>query len=154
MPEQRLALLQAIYDGAPSCLCVLDPELRYLSLNRRMADFNGRALETHLGRSFGELHPVFFRKIEKHLRSALQGQAVTDVEIFRRAMEHGQRDKTLLSSYQPMFDEAGEVTGILVALVDVTARKRAESALRRSVAQSRLMGHFPTGAFGSGSMHR
>ncbi len=35
-------------------------------------------------------------------------------------------------SYLPAFDEAGEVVGISVALVDITARKRAEAALRES----------------------
>jgi PAS domain S-box-containing protein len=35
-------------------------------------------------------------------------------------------------SYVPAFDEAGEVVGISVAIVDITARKRAEAALRES----------------------
>jgi EAL domain-containing protein (putative c-di-GMP-specific phosphodiesterase class I) len=36
-PVQRLAQLQAIYDGAPVGLCFLDRDLRYVSLNRRLA---------------------------------------------------------------------------------------------------------------------
>jgi PAS domain S-box-containing protein len=151
MPEQRLALLQAIYDGTPSYLCVLDRELRYVSLNRRMAELNSRPVEAHLGRKVSEILPLLYPKIERYLLSALRGQAISDVEVFRRGTERGQRDKTLLGSYQPMFDEAGEVTGVLIALVDITGRKRAESALRRSVAQSRLLDMFPVRAASRGT---
>jgi PAS domain S-box-containing protein len=151
-PEQRLALLQAIYDGSPSYLCVLDRDLRYVSLNRRMAELNTRTVEAHLGRTVKELLPLLYPKMEKQLHRALRGEAVYDVELFRRGTERGQRDKTLMGSYQPMFDEAGEVTGVLIALVDITGRKRAESALRRSVAQSRFHSLFPVRAASRGSV--
>jgi PAS domain S-box-containing protein len=142
MPEQRLAQLEAIYDGVPCYLCFLDRNLRYVSLNRRLAALDGRPVEEHLGRTVKEILPHLFPKIEKYLLSALRGEPTNDVEVFRRAMGHGQRDKTLLASYQPMIDEAGEVTGVLIAMVDITARKRAESALRRREAQSRFLGGF------------
>jgi PAS domain S-box-containing protein len=140
MPEQRLAQLQAIYDGAPVYMCFLDSTLRYVSLNRRFADLNGQPVSEHLGRHVKEVVPHVYQKIEKYLMRALHGEATSEVELFRRAMTHGQRDRTLLCSYQPMLDEAGEVTGVLVAMVDVTARKRAESALRRRNAQTRFLG--------------
>ena len=36
-PAQRLAQLQAIYDGAPVGLCFLDSRMRYVSLNKRLS---------------------------------------------------------------------------------------------------------------------
>jgi len=41
-------------------------------------------------------------------------------------------DQALLVSYLPAFDEVGEVVGISVAVVDITARKRTEAAPRES----------------------
>jgi PAS domain S-box-containing protein len=38
----------------------------------------------------------------------------------------------ILVSYQPAFDEAGEIIGVSVACVDITERKRAERVLRES----------------------
>ncbi len=48
---QRLAQLQAIYDGAPVGLCFLDRNLRYVSLNRKLAEMNGSTVAAHLGKS-------------------------------------------------------------------------------------------------------
>jgi PAS domain-containing protein len=57
MPAQRLPQLQAIYDGAPVGLCFLDRNLRYVSLNRRLADMNGAPVADHLGRTVQEMIP-------------------------------------------------------------------------------------------------
>jgi len=54
------------------------------------------------------------------------------VEFTRPASRPGEPDATNLVSYQPAFDEAGEVIGIAVAVVDITERKRSEEALRES----------------------
>ncbi len=53
------------------------------------------------------------------------------MEIERPATE-GRHEEAFLVSYLPAFDEAGEVVGISVAVVDITARKRTEAALRES----------------------
>jgi EAL domain-containing protein (putative c-di-GMP-specific phosphodiesterase class I) len=121
LPDRQVALLQAIYDGVPAYICLLDRELRYVSLNLRLAALNGRSVEEHLGRRV------------KDLLRALAGESIADVEVFRSGSHQGRRDKRLLASYQPMQDEAGEVTGVLVAMLDNTARHQAETALRRRV---------------------
>jgi PAS domain S-box-containing protein len=140
MPEQRLALLEAIYDGTPCFIACLDRQLRYVSLNKRLADLNARSVEEHLGRPMREVVPHVYQRTEKYLLRALKGESISDVEIFREALQHGQRDKTLLASYQPMLDEAGEVIGVLVGMIDITARKKAESALRRRDSRTRFFG--------------
>jgi PAS domain S-box-containing protein len=42
----------------------------------------------------------------------------------------GGESQTLLCSYQPVRDEAGEVIGVSVAIMDITERKRMEKILR------------------------
>src|SRR5581483_6014821 len=51
LPAQRLAQIQAIYDGAPVGLCFLDTKMRYVSINRRLAEMNGAAVGEHLGKT-------------------------------------------------------------------------------------------------------
>jgi len=53
------------------------------------------------------------------------------VEIMTPVKQTG-HDQAFLVSYLPAFDEVGEVVGISVAVVDITARKRTEAALRES----------------------
>lgn len=130
LPGQRLAQLQAIYDGAPVGLCLLDRNLRYVSLNQRLAQINGVPLVDHLGKRVPEIIPRLFPRVESFIRRALQGEPMNGVEI-RKELPLGDI-QTLMLSYQPAFDEAGEVVGVSVAIMDISGHKRTEEALRES----------------------
>jgi diguanylate cyclase (GGDEF)-like protein/PAS domain S-box-containing protein len=131
--SQQVANLQAVYDCAPAGLCFVDKNLRYVNINRRLADLNGHSVSDHLGHTVAEIvHPDIFRDIEPLLRRALRGEAVTDSEVRKPPPRPGQADLTYSASYQPARDEAGEVIGIAIAVIDVTQSKRTEEALRES----------------------
>jgi PAS domain S-box-containing protein len=132
MPAQRLAQLQAIYDGAPVGLCFLDCSLRYISINKLLAEMNGVPLVNHLGRSVSEVIPELFPKIEPYLRRILEGEIFSDFEITSPRKNSTGEHPTMLVSYKPVRDEAGEVVGISVAVIDITRRKLIEEALRES----------------------
>ncbi len=132
LPSQRLAQLQAIYDGAPVGLAFVDTDLRYISINSRLANLNGAPLEDHFGRSISEvLNPQLYSIIEPYLLRALKGEAVTGLEITRPGNDDI-GDATVLVSYQPARDEAGEIIGISVAVVDISVRMQVIRALRAS----------------------
>jgi PAS domain S-box-containing protein len=139
LPSQQLAQLQAIYDGAPVGLCFLDKNLRYVSINSRLAAMNDAPVAAHLGRSAKEMIPAFYPTVEPYLLKALGGEAIEELEVTRVAGKAGDADRTLLLSYQPALDEAGEVIGISVAAVDISARNLAEEALRESEDHLRFM---------------
>jgi two-component system NtrC family sensor kinase len=127
LPAQRLAQLQAVYDGAPVALGFLDRGLKYVNLNRRLADMHRKPLEEHYGRTISEVvMPDIYAQIAPLLDRALGGEAVADAEI-----KGYQPEETFLASYQPARDEAGEVVGVSCAVTDFTARKRAEERLRQ-----------------------
>jgi PAS domain S-box-containing protein len=132
LPTHRLAQLQAIYDGAPVGLCFLDRNLRYISLNKRLAELNGVPIGVHIGRTVAEIIPERFPLLEAKLRQALDGQVVSDLEITIPNPRAPGKSQTALISYQPARDEGGEVVGVSVAVVDITERKNAEQALRES----------------------
>lgn len=137
LPTETYAQLRAIYDGAPVGLCFLDCDLRYVSLNRRLASFNGVPLELHLGRTVEEIAPLVYEQVKGYLRRALAGEAISDVAI--QLHTPGSRRETRMLSYQPAFDEAGEVVGVSIAVVDLTARREAEERLRESEDHYRSM---------------
>jgi PAS domain S-box-containing protein len=86
---------------------------------------NGVPVAGHIGRTALEITPELFPVFAPSLNQALQGEAITDVEV-RQAAHGDQNEKTFLVSYQPARDEAGEVVGVSVAVLDFTARKKAE----------------------------
>src|ERR1700735_4877346 len=62
LPSQRLAHLQAVYDGAPVGLALLDRDLRYVTLNQRLAHMNSASVEEHLGKRVAEMVPEVFHQ--------------------------------------------------------------------------------------------
>ncbi len=138
LPTLRLAQLQAIYDGAPVGLCFLDRKLRYVSLNRRLAERNGNTVAAHMGRTVTEMLPHMVAAFQPYLDRALAGESVSGVE-FSRAGIDGAPDWASLVSYQPAFDEASEVIGISISVVDITEQKRAQEALHESEYVQRRM---------------
>lgn len=140
LPSQRLAQLQAIYDGAPVGLGFVDAELRYVSVNQRLASLNGIAVEDHLGRNLSEvMPPVIYAKIEPYLLRALKGEAITGLELTTPPTPEKPEGIALLISHQPAWDEGGEVIGVSVAIVDITDRMRVLEALRASEEHYRHM---------------
>ena len=132
LPSQRLAQLLAIYNGVPVGLCFLDRNLRYVSLNRRLADLNGAPVADHIGRTVEEMIPEMFPRVHPHLLRALQGEATEGVEVSKPSPTPGGPDLTVLLSFQPAFDEVQEVIGVSIAIMDITERKGTEEALRES----------------------
>jgi PAS domain S-box-containing protein len=131
LPAQRLAQLQAVYDGAPVGLAMLDVNLRYVSINRRLADMNGYPIEAHLGRTAREMIPELFPSVEPYIRRALNGESVLGVEMTKPASGPNP-GSTILLSYEPVFDEGGEVVGVSVALSDITSQRQSEQARRET----------------------
>jgi diguanylate cyclase (GGDEF)-like protein/PAS domain S-box-containing protein len=133
-PSQRLAQLQAVYDSAPVGLAFIDLNLRYVNLNKRLADMNGKPVEAHLGTEVCEMIPDLFPVVEPFIRRALAGEAITGVEV-----QFPNSSETRLVSYQPARDEAGEIVGMSVAISDVTEQKQVTEALRESEEHYRSM---------------
>ncbi len=133
-PTQRLAQLQAVYDGAPVGLAFIDRKMRYATLNQRLADMNGSQIEDFIGAPVAEMIPELFPQIEPYIHRALDGEALADVEA-----EIPSTGETRLISYHPVSDEGGEIIGVSLAVTDITERKRAETVLKESEAHYRNM---------------
>jgi len=124
LPATRLAQLRAVYDGAPVGLAFLDRDMRYVTLNRRLAEMNGPSMEAHLGRTVKEMIPGMWPTAGPFIQRALAGESVM-AEVEKPASEPNGGRKILLS-YEPARDEAGEVVGVSVSLMDMTPLRTAE----------------------------
>jgi PAS domain S-box-containing protein len=135
--SDQAAQLKALYNGAPVGLCLLDKQMRFVSINRYLAKINGLSVQEHLGKTVQEVIPGVFPKFEREIRAALGGAESTSVEVNRGA--RGDGPVHVLVNHAPVRDEAGEVIGVSIALLDVTARVQAENALSLRAKRFRAM---------------
>lgn len=131
--QRNLAELQAIYATAPVGLCFVDTNLRFVSINQNLAEFNGLPVAATIGRTLREVLPTIADVIEPHYRQAIQtGEPLMDREIHGTLARMPGVERTCLISYYPVKNAQGMVLGVNVVVQDITARKRAEEWLRAS----------------------
>lgn len=138
LPAQRLAQLQAVFDGSPVGLAFLDKNSRCVNLNQRLADIDGIPVEEHFGKTVQELFPDLSPLIRGHIERALRGESIPNVEVVRAAPTGGDK-VTLLISYEPALDEGGEVIGVSIAAQDISDLKRSIQARQESEDHFRYM---------------
>ncbi len=133
-------VLEQVFRLAPIPLCVLDRQFRYLLINERMAEVNGRPVAEHLGRTVDEIVPTFAEKIKAEVRPVMErGQPEPDHLFSGPIPENPTSTGDWLASYYPLHGEDGSVRGVIVALADVTQLRRIERELRQS--EQRLRFH-------------
>lgn len=132
-PSERFSQLRAIYDAAPVGLAFVSTQLRYVNLNQRLAQMNGKSVQDHLGRRVSDvLGPSAYAQLEPFLKRALEGESISNLELIRPALAPGEAARTIMASYEPVRDEAGEILGLCVSNADITLLKQKEEALRES----------------------
>jgi diguanylate cyclase (GGDEF)-like protein/PAS domain S-box-containing protein len=125
----QFATLPTLYDAVPVGLCLIDKELRFVSINRRMAEMTGRPAGSDIGRTLTEVMPGVAGQLEPHLRRALQGERVADLELQGTGIGTASEGHTYLASLEPARCGNGAIIGVLCSALDITERKRAEAAL-------------------------
>ena len=61
---ERTTALNQLFDAAPIGLCLLDKELRYVYINKVLADINGQPAAAHIRKPFRDLTPLVARRLE------------------------------------------------------------------------------------------
>lgn len=137
--EERLAQqfseLEALYESAPVGLAVIDAELRFVRINRLLAEINGLSAEDHIGRSIHEVVPDIGHKAEETLRAILAtGQPVYDLELTGETQAFPGVVRAWRENWVPLFNADHNIIGISIAAIETTEQKRTADELARNQA--------------------
>jgi PAS domain S-box-containing protein len=119
--------LRLIADTAPVFIAHLDQEHRFKFVNEPYAARFGLRPEQIVGRRMAELlGSAGYETVRRRLEQAFGGE---DVEFEVAVPYQTLGVKYMRCAYAPERDAAGEVIGIVAAIVDISERKRTEDAL-------------------------
>ncbi|HKV13009.1 MAG TPA: PAS domain-containing protein [Thermoanaerobaculia bacterium] len=129
---ENAALLDALVAGAPVGISFLDRDLRYLRMNDVMARLNGTDPLAVLGRNLREVVPGVADRVEPFYRRVLEtGEPVVNLEVSGETPAAPGMRRHFLANYYPIrAAEKGPPVGVGAAVVEITARKRAEDTLQ------------------------
>lgn len=159
--EQQLSSLGNVFRSAPVGLCVLDLTFRYVTVNPCFARMYRLGVDQFPGRTVEEALPGPAPQIMAHLLSVLETKQSIDAEInvmlpSLDSTSGELEELTYLRTAQPVYGNGSRVVGFTVSLLDITARRRAEAALRDSEDNLRytveLSPHIPWTADASGEL--
>jgi PAS domain S-box-containing protein len=137
--RQRLVELETTYETAPIGLCVFDENLRWIRLNRVIAEINGRSVEDHIGRTPSEIIPEVGAQAEEALRTILRTGERLDFEMRGTTAAQPGVERFWSEHWVPMKDHDGRIVGISVAAEEITDRKWAAEALAASEERYRTL---------------
>ena len=136
--QKNLGLLQGITEGTTDAVFVKDLQGRYLMMNAAGARFLGRSVDDVLGKDDVELFsPEIGRAMMQRDRAVVQSG---ETQTYEEPATAAGVTRTYLATKGPYRDPSGKVIGLLGICRDISDRKLAEEAMRRS--QQRLSIHF------------
>jgi PAS domain S-box-containing protein len=126
--RQFRQVLETLQEG----IWAIDGEANTTFVNPRMAEMLGYTGEEMVGKSLFAFMDERFIEIAKH-NLARRAQGIREQHDFEFLRRDGTRLYALLET-SPILDDEGNYAGALAGIQDITERKRAEEALRKSQA--------------------
>lgn len=135
--HQSTEQLQAILDASPAVIYAKDLEGRFLLVNREFEKLFSVSRQDVFGNTDHSLFPadIADQMRRNDLDVAASGQPIEREEV----APHSDGPHTYLSLKFPLHDQAGAVSAVCGISMDITERKRAEEAVRRSERELRAL---------------
>ena len=134
------AWIDTILSTAPIGFALFDRQLRYLRINKALADINGLPIEAHIGRHVAEIVPTLAETVREVTDCIVAtGEAVKNHEFSGETPSAPGVTRYWNESWYPVHDETGTLIGFGVVAEEITARKQSEEAVRESELRFRAL---------------
>jgi PAS domain S-box-containing protein len=140
--ETELARKQSQFDAffadSPAGLCILDEQLRFVKVNKMLAQMNSLNPIDHIGKTMPEILPDIAPALEPLCQQILNTKTpILNIETSAENPRKPGVTRHIVASYFPLLDEEDRAIGIGSVVIEISDRKLAEEALRESEEQYR-----------------
>jgi len=129
-------ILRAYFNSPNIGLCILDPELHYLAINRSLADMDGVPVEAHLGKTVREVLGGPAELLEDKFRQVLHAKTPLNFEL-SGVLPSRTENTHWIVHYLPICDGDDNVNRVGAIVLDITAQKQLELSLQEVGGQLR-----------------
>ena len=138
--EERLS---AIIEQSPLSIQIFSPDGHYVRANRAWEELWGASREQLVGYNILTDPQLAAKGMLPHIQKAFQGDIVTTPPVYYDPAGIGQKGKPRWSigTLYPVKDSEGTIREVVLTHEDITERKQAEDAVRRSERELSLVYH-------------
>lgn len=127
--QRREQQLRLIIDSMPGLVAYVDTEERFRRVNKTFEQWFQAPAGSFLQRTIRDvLGDANYLQLSPNIKQVLAGKEVQ----FEAHNEYADVARHVLVTYVPEFDDDGSVCGFVALVIDVTERKAAEDALRKT----------------------
>lgn len=138
--EKDLAQIEALYQQAPIGLCFIDKELRYVRINKVLAEWNGLSVEEHLGKRVDVVLPHLAESLVPMLQKIIDSRSpIRDLQLELLDNSTGIL-KHFNLNFDPVTSEAGEVQGVSAIIQDITEQVKSVEATQLLAEATKTLG--------------
>lgn len=124
--ERSETQLQTITDALPTLIAYVDPDLRYLRVNRVYASYFDTTPDEMIGQYMRDVLGAAYPEVASHIRRALAGEPQT----FEITIQAAFGARQMLANHVPDIGPDDIVRGVVIQSHDMTDRKQTEHLLR------------------------
>lgn len=125
--RDQLTELEHIYNTSPVGLCMMDTDLRFVRINKKMAVINGKPVSEHIGRHLNDVLPEIASEVEPIYRKVIEsGEPKLNFEVGGTTPAQPDVERHWLVSYYPVRSTDGIMLGVGTVVLEITEQKRAE----------------------------
>lgn len=136
--QYDLTEIENVYANAPLGLATLDDKLRYVRINKLLAQINGLAAEDHIGKTIREVVPNLAEQAEKpFLRVLRTGRPVSNIIFEGTTSSKPGVNRVWRENVHPILSGNSKVIGINVSVEEITEEKKLNDALQASELRER-----------------